>query len=50
VWWTGIKSERLRSPEAASAIRLRLLAGSASEKVLCFWWCEKLLNLVVKKW
>lgn len=22
VWWTGIKGERLRSPEASSAIRL----------------------------
>jgi hypothetical protein len=25
VWWTGIKTERLRSPEASSAIRLCLV-------------------------
>jgi hypothetical protein len=34
MWWTGIKSERLRSPEASSAIRLCLVAlhGVASLK------------------
>ena len=27
VWWTGIKGERLRSPEASSAILLCLVAS-----------------------
>ena len=29
VWWTGIKGERLRSPEASSAIRLCSWRGIA---------------------